>query len=35
MFKLATIANNVQKQNRSMSNTVVGVVIDVTKPLYR
>lgn len=35
MQKLATLANNIQKQNRLISNTIVGVVTDVTRPLYR
>lgn len=35
MQKLASLANNIQKQSRPISNSIVGVVIDVTKPLYR
>ncbi len=35
MLKLAVIANNIQKQSRPISNSVIGVVTDITRPLYR
>lgn len=35
MLKLAQLAHNVQRQARSLSSTIVGVVTDVTRPLYR
>lgn len=35
MLNLASLASNIHKQSRPISNTIVGVVTDVTRPLFR
>lgn len=35
MLKLAHLANNLHKQNHPISTTLVAVVTDATRPLYR
>ena len=35
MLRLNTIGKNITKNNRPISGTVVGVVVDISKPLHK
>lgn len=35
MLKLNTVGKNIQKSGKPLSATVVGVVVDITKPVHR